>query len=499
MDKFHQLGKATLAIILILLFVAIFMRGLLFLRFPIMLTADSWDYIDISEDIYNYARFSFYSLGDWRLPMYPLFLVLIRAFAPLDAVNIVFAQIILGLGCVVLGILIGRINHSYTTAVIMALFLSFNPVYLLYEHLVMTESLFLFTLLGFTLIAIFCMRNQPGWWSGFLLGSSASLCMLTRANGLFFCLPMIVFVVWRQISFRYPHQLHTQIINKRVHYLLAGIMIGFLLVFTPWLWRNYKEYGHVTLFTHNTNLNMLAYMAEHNLIDTSLSSIKNQNINNSFTADYPGTIYNLIWELRSQAGIVKAEQLAGVMLKEQLNDHLEDFYPEIWSAALNFGGYPILPDDWNARINVRNWFDNLIDDVSQIHKANQSFYGDSSSTYIESRADSPVNSYWALTGSAYLQIFRPILFTAFIFSFIFAVFFFRYLPHINPALMPLSLSYIAVILAHSLTLADYDRFSTPFDWIPLLVICLIVKEFVTYHRSKGYRRGEILSNTLIHT
>lgn len=65
--------------------------------------------------------------------------------------------------------------------------------------------------------------------------------------------------------------------------------------------------------------------------------------------------------------------------------------------------------------------------------------------------------------------------------------------------MPLSLSYIAVILAHSLTLADYDRFSTPFDWIPLLVICLSVKEFVTYRRGKRYRRGEISSNTLIHT
>ncbi len=488
-----------MATTLFLMLVAIGIRSLLFVRSPIMLTADSWDYLAISEDIYKYARFSYHSLGDWRLPIYPLFLVLLRIYAPLNAVNIVLAQSLLGLGTVVLGILIGWMHRSYAIAVVMGLFLSLNPVYLLYEHLVMSETMFLFTLLGFTSVALYCLRNQPGWWLGFLLGITASLCMLTRANGLFFCLPMIVFVTWRQLSFHYPRQLYAQIIDKRVHYLLAGVMIGGLLVFAPWLWRNYKTYGHVSLFTHNTNLNMLAYMAEHNLIDTSLPSIKTHNINNSFNSEYAGTIYKFLAEMRYQEGIVRADQLAGVLLKEQIDDHPEAFFSEIWSAVLNFGGYPILPDDWNARINVRNWFDKLIDDVSQIHKANQSFYGDSSSTYMESRADSPVNSYWALIGSAYLQIFRPILFTAFIFSFILTLFFFRYLPHINPALMPLSLSYIAVILAHSLTLADYDRFSTPFDWIPLLVICLSVKEFVTYRRGKRYRRGEISSNTLIHT
>jgi hypothetical protein len=51
-----------------------------------------------------------------------------------------------------------------------------------------------------------------------------------------------------------------------------------------------------------------------------------------------------------------------------------------------------------------------------------------------------------------------------------------------PVIIAFTMSYTLMIIAHSLTLADYDRFATPFDWIPLLVVCLITIEFCWFYR-----------------
>jgi hypothetical protein len=40
-----------------------------------------------------------------------------------------------------------------------------------------------------------------------------------------------------------------------------------------------------------------------------------------------------------------------------------------------------------------------------------------------------------------------------------------------------SLAYLSTAIGHSLTLSDYDRFATPFDWILFMVVTLVCNEY----------------------
>ena len=107
--------------------------------------------------------------------------------APIDdyLANIVIAQKILGLVTVFLGFLLGQVLRSRVVSEVMVIFLGLNPVFLLNEHLVMTEGLFLFTLLLFLVIFSLCLHGKVGVTKGLLLGLTSGICILTRANGLF--------------------------------------------------------------------------------------------------------------------------------------------------------------------------------------------------------------------------------------------------------------------------------------------------------------------------
>ncbi|HIP73729.1 MAG TPA: hypothetical protein EYH05_20315 [Anaerolineae bacterium] len=447
--------------------------------------ADSWEYLSISEDIYQKLDFYNKSLGEWRLPGYPVFLAIVHIVINTGPNSIVLAQKLVGLGSVVLGLIIGYLARSRLTAIGLVLFLSINPVYLLNEHLVMTEALFLFSLLVFSVIALLCLRDGINFTTGFLLGLSAIITILVRANGLFFTLSVIASVFWLQAYT--PFQLAVGVkkffIKPTAVKFFIGLCIGIILIFGPWLWRNYKAYNKFLPLTYNTNLNLLAYSAEHFLIDISLPQMSQYT--DFYNPEYPGTIYSLLSILRKDIKV--GEREGSFLLKEQIFDHPGEYLQETGYAFYYFVGYPV-PGVASGRSDTLWWFNNMVTEVTRIHEINQNFYVNTNTptAYITSRTDNNLIQSWAKAGASYLLSFRATLTTIFLMLLIIYLFY-MYRQCTQPALrhhiiIIFSLAYFVTILAHSITLSDYDRFAVPFDWIPLLVICLIIEEFILRHK-----------------
>jgi hypothetical protein len=101
-QRIIQRPRTQVVALVSILLIALLIRAILYFEFPIFLTADSWEYLSISEAIYQRLDFFSQGMGDWRLPVYPMFLVLLRVVTSFDSSSIVLAQMVLGLGSVVL-------------------------------------------------------------------------------------------------------------------------------------------------------------------------------------------------------------------------------------------------------------------------------------------------------------------------------------------------------------------------------------------------------------
>src|SRR5262245_25415985 len=64
-----QLGQIGIVLTL-----SVVVRLMLFMNFPVALTADSWDYLSAAGGLYHHADFNSYAMRDLRLPAYPVFL-----------------------------------------------------------------------------------------------------------------------------------------------------------------------------------------------------------------------------------------------------------------------------------------------------------------------------------------------------------------------------------------------------------------------------------------
>lgn len=452
---------------LLLFFISVSIRVALYADFPIYLTHDSDEYLDISKDIYTYFYFFTPSLGVWRLPVYPVFLSLVGLFSALDSSSIVTAQILVDVGSILIGCLIGYLLRSPGLIVAMVLFLGLNPVYLLNEHLIMTEGIFLFCLLGLAVVALVCLQGKAGLLKGILLGIAFGLTILTRANGLFLSVPLvggliIILIRRRQLS----------VDRSRLLRFILGLSCSIMIFWGAWLWRNWLAFGRVVPFTYNSNINSSVYLSQHDLFDTSLPQISV--FQDLYDPQRPDTVYDIVWKLRED--IIQGEDLARSLVYEQLTHQPLGYFREAFYALVHFEGFPV-PNAGYGRNDVHWWFENMVSDVAKVHALNASlgWYTPVDSAYIDTRNDTWLTQAWSKAGMLYILPFRAILFT--LFSSLLIWYLVRHrttgsgLAHISILLF--SASYLFNALIHAITLADYDRFAAPFDWIMVMVICLI--------------------------
>ena len=437
--------------------------------FPGFMTLDSPDYILAASGFARLFDLSTEALGAWRLPGYPVFLALVGHLTAFTSDSIVLSQVFLGIAAVVVGLGIGRVLHSRLVAELLVLFLGLSPVYLLNEHLVMAETVFLFTLVVFALLASMCLRRAASWPLGVALGTTVAACVLTRSNGLFFCGPVMAAVVWIQwvTPRRAARAAEPRATGAK---FLLGFAIAGLVVGGPWVWRNQQLYGTFTPFTKNFNRNLLIYHSQHDLLDPSLPAIR------AFRPAWNPKIHSVYMLIvRLGPNDDDAERRARAIVLEQTADHPERYLAEVGNALANFAGYAAPRPGLN---DVATWFENVVNRVAYLNAVNRDLAGGLAHTrfaYVSRAGDTWLTRAVSEAGTLYLGTIRPGIFSLFALCLGAHAYRrrFRVEQPNDVAIGMFGGAWIVTALAHSLTLSDYDRFAAPFDWVMVLVIGLV--------------------------
>ncbi len=204
------------------------------------LFSDDLDYVALGKSV---AHGDGYQIDGhptaYRPPGYPLLLAFSFRFFGESLVPVRLGQAAADLLSCFLVFLLGRRLFSERVGLIGAGIFALFPIQILYVSIMMTETVFTTLLLLYLLI---CTGEKASWRMSLAAGIVLGAGTLVRPTILL--LPAAVFAVrWK--SGWTPGE------NLRA---LALALAGALIVLSPWLIRNYNEFGRVTL-TSNTGVN----------------------------------------------------------------------------------------------------------------------------------------------------------------------------------------------------------------------------------------------------
>lgn len=347
--------------------------------------------------------------------------------------------------------------------------LGLNPIYLLNEHLLMSKGLFLFTLLTVTVFVIWLTQTAVRLSDGVVLGLLLSFCILTRANGVLFCL---TFVAGLALFHYFPKltQLGRRKRRDIVLFWLAFTITTSILV-GSWAWRNYNENGQLTPFAASVNRNRLIYLVQHDLVEPTLPLFETV----AQTADLhnPFDIMRTVHYLDAEPQM--AEALAGKLLREQIRTRPWRYVETAVVAGFRFAGWESCQPIPVGSNDVHFWFKSIVADVPFLDQINQACAFDPqriSFHYISLNQNTPLTRMLSIRGQRYFEFVRPILFSLALF-----VLFWKIIQRRHnfkkpwPKMLILfGIAYGLTGLFHAIMLADYDRFAVPFDWI---LVCFI--------------------------
>lgn len=182
-----------------------------------------------------------------RAPIYPLFIAAILIiFGTYWAVMII--QIIIGS---ILAILSKRICYyileDKKIAIGVGIFFAVEPLLVRLSSVLLTETLFLAFFFGF-LLALYKYFDSENFFHLVLGAVLLALATLTRPITQYLPVFIIVFIVWyfrKKLSWR---------VGKHI----AGFILIFLIVLSPWLYRNYRVFDSPSITVTRT-INLYAY------------------------------------------------------------------------------------------------------------------------------------------------------------------------------------------------------------------------------------------------
>jgi len=223
------LRHRDLLVILLIVVVALAMRGALAFRAPAFVTKDSIEYVEPALDLVDGQPFV---LAQRRTPAYPLVMAASVALFGRDLLAITFTQHLLGVGTAVLTYGIGRLAFGRTVGLLAGLAAALSSPLLIYEHYLITEPVFTFflTLAVFFLVAGLRTERLALYAAG---GIALGLASLTRPVGqaVLVALPFALIVVYG-------------VRRWRPSLLAFAVATGcFALLVVPWAIRNQVVYG----------------------------------------------------------------------------------------------------------------------------------------------------------------------------------------------------------------------------------------------------------------
>lgn len=210
------------ACLLLVVGLALFLRGQLVFRAPMFMQHDSVGYF---LPAYDLATGEGFGVGFRRTPTYPLFLTAVLGALGNSLSAILIVQHLLGALTAGLTYWLGRVTFGRAVGLIGGLLVAINGALIVAEHYLMSEALFI-PLLSLSLLVLIQAGRSAGRWRYLLVGLLLAATALCRpiAQALFPLVPLALLML-----------------GRRPLEALRGtalVAVGVLAVMLPWTVRN---------------------------------------------------------------------------------------------------------------------------------------------------------------------------------------------------------------------------------------------------------------------
>jgi len=181
----------------------------------------------VNHGVFSTAAEAPFAPDNFRTPLYPLFIAFFLYFKMPILFVIIVQNFIAGLIAIVTYRIGLKIFELHSVGVIASLLFIFEPASKYWNSILMSDTLFAFLFL----VSVYFLINHRIYLSAICLG----LATLTRPIGLYFIVIfLLAFSIYQFLKARH----YADVLKKIV---LASVL--FLLVLSPWLGRNKKEFG----------------------------------------------------------------------------------------------------------------------------------------------------------------------------------------------------------------------------------------------------------------
>jgi hypothetical protein len=226
LDRPTRWQHSDLLAVAAILLVAVAVRLVFFLHAPIFFEGDARGYLLRAVEISTGEGFQF-TLK--RTPGYPLFMASVFSVAGPSLEAVAFVQHLFGVVTAVLIYGCARQIAGWPAGLLAALATALSGSMLIYEHVMLTESLFTLLAVATAWLALQGSTNRSWFWLG-LSGAVASLGAMIRPVGLVLAFVVPPVTLW--------------LIPRRSGLVLAGAFLAaFGLVMSPWVLHNALVHG----------------------------------------------------------------------------------------------------------------------------------------------------------------------------------------------------------------------------------------------------------------
>lgn len=198
---------------------------------------DAYDYLQIGKNLVAGNGFSdspnapFHPNGNWP----PLIPFLVGLLGRGEVVIFLLSQIIVASLSVIILYRLGCRVFGQKVSFCAALLFALDPLSAYYSTTLLSETWFTFLFL-LTLLYAVKFSKTPRYLIILLAGVFLGLATLTRVVSFLFPL-LIIFMIFLQIKSAWRKKIIASVV----------LCFAFIIVLTPWLWRNYKVFGSISL------------------------------------------------------------------------------------------------------------------------------------------------------------------------------------------------------------------------------------------------------------
>jgi 4-amino-4-deoxy-L-arabinose transferase-like glycosyltransferase len=179
----------------------------------------------------------------FRVPGYPAFLAGVYALVGAQRLAVIVVQLAVGAGSVALAWLVARRVWDARVAGYAAVMLAADPLSAHYALLLLSETVFAFSLVCLLVLAGLTLTRKRAWTWGLGLGFCWAATVMIRPVTYYYLVPLLALVGIVKCAAKTP--------GRRSAVLLLAIAAPALLLVGAWQWRNYARTGYAGISIQN--------------------------------------------------------------------------------------------------------------------------------------------------------------------------------------------------------------------------------------------------------